>query len=101
MKIYFENLQDTIDNAKLSEVFSSYGGVHSTEVVKDIFTRASKGPGYVVIDDEFSKSAIIAQDQTILSDFKINVEDASALTERKECYKASDGPLKVSRSKKN
>ena len=64
MKIYIENLHDIIDNKKLNEVFSFYGGVQSAQVVKDIFTGASRGFGYVEMDDEFAQSAISALDQT-------------------------------------
>jgi hypothetical protein len=39
MDIYFENWHNTIDNAKLSEDFSSHGVVQSAQVVK-IFSRA-------------------------------------------------------------
>jgi hypothetical protein len=47
IKIYIENLHDTIDNAKLSGVFSSYGGVKSAEIVRDAFTDASRSFEYV------------------------------------------------------
>jgi len=75
MKIYIENLHDIIDNKKLNEVFSFYGGVQSAQVVKDIFTGASRGFGYVEMDDEFAQSAISALDQTTLSDLKITVKE--------------------------
>jgi RNA recognition motif-containing protein len=75
MKIYIENLHDIIDNKKLNEVFSFYGGVLSAQVVKDIFTGASRGFGYVEMDDEFAQSAISALDQTTLSDLKITVKE--------------------------
>ena len=78
MKIYIENLHDIIDNKKLNEVFSSYGGVQSAQVVKDIFTGASRGFGYVEMDDEFAQSAISALDQTMLSDLIITVKEAPA-----------------------
>ena len=99
MKIYIENLHDIIDNKKLNEVFSFYGGVLSAQVVKDIFTGASRGFGYVEMDDEFAQSAISALDQTTLSDLKITVKEAPPVTEPKGSYKDADGPAKVYRKK--
>jgi len=101
MKIYIENLHDIIDNKKLNEVFSFYGGVQSAQVVKDIFTGASRGFGYVEMDDEFAQSAISALDQTTLNDLKITVKEAPAVAERKEAYQAGHGPLKAYLFKKN
>jgi len=101
MKIYIENLHDTIDNEKLSEVFSYYGAVQSAQVAKDIFTGASRGFGYVEMDDEFARSAISALDQTTLNDLKITVKEAPALTERNGSYKEANGPVNVYRFKKN
>ena len=101
MKIYIENLHDTIDNAKLSEVFSYYGGVQSVQVVKDIFTGASRGFGYVEMDDEFGQSAISALDQTTLNDLTITVKEAPVVTKREESSTAANGPVKVYRFKEN
>lgn len=57
MKVYIENLHDTIDDEKLSEIFSSYGEVKSAQVVKDVFTDVSRGFGYVEMEDEAAQNA--------------------------------------------
>ena len=101
MKIYIEKLHDTIDNEKLSETFSPYGDVQSAQVVKDVFNGASRGFGYVEMDDEAAQNAIKMLDQTILNDLKITVKQAPEVTERKGSYKVGSGAVNVYRFRKN
>ena len=101
MKIYIENLHDTIDNEKLSEIFTPYGVVQSAQVVKDVFTGASRGFAYVEMDDVAAQNAIRALDQTILNDLKITVKEAPAVNEPKGSYKVGSGAVNVYRFKKN
>jgi RNA recognition motif-containing protein len=101
MKIYIENLHDTIDNKKLSELFSSYGEVTSAEVVKDVFTGVSRGFGYVEMNDETAQEAITALNQTVVSDLKLAVKEAPPANERKGSYKVGSGAVNVYRFRKN
>ena len=39
MKIYIENLDGTINDDRLREIFASYGEVKSAHIVKDLFTK--------------------------------------------------------------
>lgn len=101
MKIYIENLHDTIDNENLSETFSPYGEVQSAQVVKDIFTGASGGFGYVEMDDAAAQNAIKTLNQTALNDLKITVKEAPAVNEQKGSYKVGTGTVNVYRFRKN
>ena len=52
-KLYVGNLAYTVDNAKLSELFSQVEGIEVTEatVITDKFSGRSKGFGFVTPDD--------------------------------------------------
>jgi RNA recognition motif-containing protein len=101
MNIYIANLDNAIDNEKLTELFSAYGEVRSAEVVKDVFTGASRGFGYVQMDDEAAKNAIAKLNQTVLNSLVITVEEAPAKKEQKGSYKVGNGAVNVYRFKKN
>ena len=101
MKIYVENLHDSIDDKKLSETFSPYGEVQSVEIVKDVFTGASRGFAYVEMEDEAAKKAIVALDQTTLNDLKLTIKESPVIAERQGSYKVGSGAINVYRFKKN
>lgn len=101
MNIYVANLENSIDNDQLKEVFSSYGEVLSAEVVKDVFTGASRGFGYVSMEKEAAQKAIEALDQTELSALTITVKEAPEKKEQKGSYKVGSGSINAYRFKKN
>lgn len=101
MNIYVENLEDSIDNKKLKEVFSPYGEVLSAEVVMDVFINVSRGFGYVEMEDSDADKAIAALDQTLVNELKIHVREAAPKVERKGSYKVGSGAIKEYRFKKN
>jgi RNA recognition motif-containing protein len=101
MRIYIENIDGTIDNEKLKEIFSPYGEVKSAEVVKDVFTGVSRGFGYVEMEDEAAQKAIIGLNQTTLNNLKLTVKTAPPVSERKGSYKVGNGAINVYRFKKN
>ena len=54
MKLYVGNLPWSIDDKKLKEVFSKFGEVTEAVVIKDKFSKRSKGFGFVTFADEKS-----------------------------------------------
>lgn len=100
MKVYIENLHDTIDDEKLSEIFSSYGEVKSAQVVKDVFTDVSRGFGYVEMEDEAAQNAIDRLNQTDLNNLKITVKEAPQLNEHRGSYKVGNVAVNAYRFKK-
>src|SRR4029079_5424788 len=101
MNIYVENLDSVIDNDKLREIFSFYGEVKSAEVVKDVFTGASRGFGYVEMEDEAARNAITELNQTVLNTLTITVKEAPPKKEHKGSYKVGNGAVNIYRFKKN
>jgi len=101
MKIYIENLHGTIDNEKLSEIFSPYGEVKSAQIVKDLFTGVSRGFGYVEMEDEAAQKAINGLNQTTLDNLKLTVQKAPPLNEHKGSYKVGNSVVNTYRFKKN
>jgi RNA recognition motif-containing protein len=101
MNIYIANLENAIDNEKLKEVFSSYGEVISAEVVKDVFTGASRGFGYVEMEDEIAQNAINGLNQTVLNTLTITVKEAPQKKEQKGSYKVGNGAVNIYRFRKN
>jgi len=101
MNIYIENLDFTIDNDKLKEIFSSYGKVKSAEVVKDVFTDRSRGFGYVEMEEADAQNAINGLNKTLLNDLKLIVKEAPARHEHKGSYKVGQGVVNIYRFRKN
>lgn len=101
MRIYIENLDGSIDNEKLGEIFSPYGEVQSAEVVKDVFTDVSRGFGYVEMNDETAQKAINELNETKLNDLKLTVKEAPVVNERKGSYKVGNGAINTYRFKRN
>lgn len=59
-KIYVGNLNYATNEDTLSSLFSQYGEVVSTSVIKDRNTQQSKGFGFVEMADESAADAAIA-----------------------------------------
>ena len=82
MKIYIENLDGTINDDRLREIFASYGEVKSAHIVKDLFTDVSRGFGYVEMEDEAAKKAIAELDNTTVDGRSIKVVEARPREDR-------------------
>ena len=84
-KIYVGNLPYTIDNAKLSEMFSSIEGVEVTEaaVITDRDSGRSKGFGFVTLTtDEMAQTAIAKMNGQELEGRALTVNIAKPREER-------------------
>lgn len=101
MRIYIENLDSSIDNEKLGEIFSPYGEVQSAQIVRDAFTDVSRGFGYVEMNDETAEKAINELNQTKLNDLKLTVKEAPPVNERKGSYKVGNGAINTYRFRRN
>ena len=60
MKLYVGNLSYEVSEEDLKTVFSAFGPVDSATVVKDTYTRKSKGFGFVEMSSEENAQAAIA-----------------------------------------
>jgi len=102
MNIYISNLRSAIDNDELRQLFSPFGEVRSAEIVNDVFTRQSRGFGYVEMeDDEAAKKAIEILNKTEVQELIITVEEAPAKKEQKGSYKVGNSSVPGYRFRKN
>ncbi len=52
MELYITNLQPTITETDLRELFAEHGEVSAVKIIKDRFTSQSKGFGFVTMPNE-------------------------------------------------
>ncbi len=102
MNIYIANLDSEVTNDTLSGLFAPFGTVRSAEIAKDVFTGASRGFGYVDMEeDSDAEKAITALNQTVFHDLTITVQQAPTRTEHRGSYKVGNGAVNAYRFKKN
>jgi len=102
MNIYISNLDSTISNEDLKNLFSAHGEVQSAEIVTDVFTGESRGFGFVEMnDDAKAQQAIETLNNTKLSNLTVSVQMAPQKVVQKGSYRVGSGPIKEYRFKKN
>lgn len=76
-KLFVGNLSWSVDDAKLSELFSKYSSVVSAVVIKDKETNRSRGFGFVEFsDDSEADRAVSEVNETEVDGRKIVVNEA-------------------------
>lgn len=58
--IYVGNINYSVDDHQLEDLFSQYGSVRSARVIMDRYTNQSKGFGFVEMDDENAADSAIS-----------------------------------------
>ena len=101
MNIYIENLDSAIENEDLRQLFTPFGDVTSAEVTKDVFTGLSRGFGYVEMEDNAARAAIIQLNQSVVNNLTIRVHEAPPKKAQKGSYKVGSGAVNVYRFRKN
>ena len=82
MKLYVGNLSYEVSNEDLMTTFSAFGQVDSATVVKDTYTRKSKGFGFVEMSsDQTAQAAIAGLNGKDLKGREMNVNEARPKTE--------------------
>lgn len=77
MIIYVSNLNFTVSNEQLSNIFAPFGQVKSARVVTDKFTSRSRGFGFVEMNDEAAaEQAITKLNGSSVDDRTLNVNKA-------------------------
>ncbi|MBC8181035.1 RNA-binding protein [candidate division KSB1 bacterium] len=77
MNIYIGNIPTDLDENEITEMFEEYGIVKSTKIIKDRYTRKSRGFGFVVMENnDAAKKAIEDWDQGSIDDQIIKVREA-------------------------
>jgi len=80
MKLYVGNLPYSVDDAKLKELFESFGEVEEAKVIQDGHSGRSKGFGFVTInDDGAAKKAISEMNEKEVDGRQIKVNEAKPM----------------------
>jgi len=81
-KIYVANLASTTTGEALREAFAAFGEVRSAEIVKDKYSGASRGFGFVEMDsNKEAQAAIDGLNGKDLDGRTLNVNEARPKTE--------------------
>ena len=84
MKLYVGNLSYEVTDQDLMQAFSAFGKVDSAVVVKDMYTKKSKGFGFVEMPAKAEADAAVAELQgQELKGRPINVNEARQDTGRR------------------
>ncbi|MCH8945346.1 MAG: RNA-binding protein [Nanoarchaeota archaeon] len=84
-KLYVGNLVFSVDNAKLKEIFASYGEIEDAIVIVDKFSNRSKGFGFVTFsNDENADKAISEMNEKEVEGRKLTVNEARPMEERSD-----------------
>jgi len=77
MIIYIGNLPQDIYEDELLEMFEEYGAVKSVKIIKDRYTKKSRGYAFVKMDDkDAALKAIEEWDEGSIDDQIIKVQEA-------------------------
>lgn len=102
MNIYIANLDSTINDEFLKELFSTYGEVTSAEVAYDVFTGKSRGFGHVELEnDAAGQEAINELNNSKIRELIVSVQQAAPKQVHKGSYKVGSGLVNTYRFKKN
>jgi len=83
MKVYVGNLPWSVDDEKLRELFSSYGDIEESTVIKDKFSGRSKGFGFVTFSsDEAAQKAIAEMNNKEIEGRQLKVNEAKPMEDR-------------------
>jgi len=90
MKLYVGNLPWSINDAKLKDLFSSYGDVEEAILIKDKFSGRSKGFGFVTLsDDAAAKKAIAEMHEKEVEGRPLTVSEAKPMVPRDNAPRAN------------
>ncbi len=102
MNIHITNLDGSITEMQLKELFAGHGTVTSAEVATDVFTGAPRGFGFVEMEDEAAaRQAIERLNNSELANKVISVREAQPREVHKGSYKVGNGAVNMYRFRKN
>jgi len=83
MKIYVGNLAWSVDDEKLKELFSSFGEISESILIKDKFSGRSKGFGFITFaNDEDAQKAISEMHEKDIDGRPLTVSEAKPMVPR-------------------
>ena len=82
MEMFVGNLPYSMEDSKLSELFSQFGNVEKAKIIKDRDSGRSKGFGFVTMSDEEAAKAIEGLNNTEVEGRSIKVNEARPKEDR-------------------
>lgn len=83
MKIYVGNLPHALTEQELHDLFITFGGIKAATIIKDKFSGASRGFGFVEMEEkEAAQAAISSLDGKDVMGRKLRVSEAQPRPER-------------------
>ncbi len=77
MKIFVGNLAPGVEEEELKTLFSQHGKVNEVKIIRDMFSRVSKGFGFIEMPGKAeSQKAITALNTQELKGKRLNVNEA-------------------------
>ncbi len=87
MNIYIGNLPADVDEDELIEMFEEYGVVKSAKIIRDRFTKRSRGYGFIKMDNKAAAlKAIEEWDEGSIDNQIIKVQEARFTRKSKRKY---------------
>jgi RNA recognition motif-containing protein len=68
MNIFVGNIAPQVSDQELEDLFKKHGDIRSVKIIRDMFTQASKGFGFVEMKDKISGETAIKE----LNAFELN-----------------------------
>ena len=88
MNIYVGNLSPNVQEADLNALFSQHGTVNSVKIIQDMFTKISKGFGFVeMLAKEEAQKALDVLNTFELKGKRLVVNEARPKVERPRDHK--------------
>lgn len=101
MTIYIANIDASLGNEDLKNLFTPFGEVASAEVAIDVFTDRPRGFGYVEMpDEEQGRAAVAALNGKEAGGKTITVEESKPRQEHKGSYKVGSGAVNIYKFRK-
>lgn len=83
-KVYVGNLPFSVEQAKLKELFASYGDIEEAVVISDRFSGRSKGFGFITfVNDADADKAIAEMNEKDIEGRPLKVNEARPMEERR------------------
>ena len=77
MNIYIGNLPLDFEDSELVEMFEEYGKVRKAQIIRDRYTKVSRGYGFVEMDnDDAARQAIKDWNNGAIDDQVIHVKES-------------------------
>lgn len=96
MNIFVGNIAPQVSDQELEDLFKKHGDIRSVKIIRDMFTQASKGFGFVEMKDKTSGETAIKE----LNAFELNGKKLVVNEARPDANNRKKGTFKSGGSRK-